>query len=644
MRVDVKKWLFVGTESSRESFFKKAQDLGLVEFIDSQNTSQKEVPEAIVHLQNGIRVLQSMEVVEQEEVDDVKKGVGIAEKILALKHKEESFREERRVIHQEIARVGIYGAFSPSDIEYIEDKGQAQFQFFCAKKGVIEDLHEREGLFYIDTANGLDYFVRVLPKDKVESAPSEAMIELKIDEPLDVLQSHLQIVEEQIQETESELKPFAKYKDLLHQAFIDQLNQYHLERSSSYIENHLGDKLFTVQGWVSKDREEDLQVLSEESNVSAEPIRVEQEDREPTHLVNKGLARIGQDLVNIYDTPAADDADPSPWVLGSFALFFSMILNDGGYGLLFLLATAFLYFSYPKATGLTKRMIRLGAILSVCCIVWGVLTNSFFGMSMPIDHPTKAFSVLDRLAEQKAAYHLEQKDDVFSSWSEKFAALRKVKDGKEAILVASSLQEDGEIRYEMADKFKDHVLLELALLVGVLHLSLSFLRYIRRAPSGIGWILFMIGGYLYVPYYLGATSILQFWFGLDRTLAAETGQHLMIIGLVLAIGISIVQYKVMGILEIANLIQVFADVLSYLRLYALGLAGGIVAATVNDMSASSAVVFGFVILVLGHAVNILLSLMGGVIHGLRLNFIEWYHYSFEGGGKPFEPLKNYSTE
>ena len=85
-------------------------------------------------------------------------------------------------------------------------------------------------------------------------------------------------------------------------------------------------------------------------------------------------------------------------------------------------------------------------------------------------------------------------------------------------------------------------------------------------------------------------------------------------------------------------VSVFADILSYLRLYALGLAGGIVAGMANELSDKFPFVIAAIIIVLSHGVNILLSIMGGVIHGLRLNFLEWYHYSFEGGGRPFSPL------
>ena len=87
-----------------------------------------------------------------------------------------------------------------------------------------------------------------------------------------------------------------------------------------------------------------------------------------------------------------------------------------------------------------------------------------------------------------------------------------------------------------------------------------------------------------------------------------------------------------------TVIEVFADVLSYLRLYALALAGSIMANTFNSFSSKMPFIFGILVLIIGHTLNIVLSVMGGVIHGLRLNFLEWYHYSFEGEGKKHRPL------
>ena len=127
--------------------------------------------------------------------------------------------------------------------------------------------------------------------------------------------------------------------------------------------------------------------------------------------------------------------------------------------------------------------------------------------------------------------------------------------------------------------------------------------------------------------------------GVPPDVGASEGLILMSGGFGLAVLLAIIQNKLLGLAEIANVIQVFADVLSYLRLYALALAGAIMGETINEMSSAMPFVVAVILMIAAHAVNMALGIMGGVIHGLRLNFLEWYHYSFEGGGKPFKPLK-----
>jgi V/A-type H+-transporting ATPase subunit I len=173
----------------------------------------------------------------------------------------------------------------------------------------------------------------------------------------------------------------------------------------------------------------------------------------------------------------------------------------------------------------------------------------------------------------------------------------------------------------------------------MIHIALSFARYLPRNYSHIGWIAVLFGAYLYFPNYLKATSLLYYVFGIPPQVGATEGLYLMLGGLTAAVAIGIITSGIAGLLELVNVIQVFADVMSYLRLYALGLAGTIVSQTINEISASVPFVVAVVLLVIAHAVNMALGIIGGVIHGLRLNFLEWYHYSFEGGGKLFRPLK-----
>jgi V/A-type H+-transporting ATPase subunit I len=150
----------------------------------------------------------------------------------------------------------------------------------------------------------------------------------------------------------------------------------------------------------------------------------------------------------------------------------------------------------------------------------------------------------------------------------------------------------------------------------------------------------MVGGYLYFPSFLDATSLVNFLGWISKPLAYKIGSQMLYAGLILVLVISLLQKKKWGALhELTNAIQVFADVLSYLRLYALALAGMIMASTFNDLGVRAGMIGGFFIIIAGHITNLALTVMSGTIHGLRLNFLEWYHYSFEGGGRLFDPLR-----
>ena len=200
-------------------------------------------------------------------------------------------------------------------------------------------------------------------------------------------------------------------------------------------------------------------------------------------------------------------------------------------------------------------------------------------------------------------------------------------------------------QYDMIASNTDSALIEIALLIGMIHISLSFIRYIRRNPTGYGWLIAILGCYFYFPTFLNATSLLHYAVGFDKVQLALYGYYMIFIGIGIALAIAMYHRKWMGLLELTSATAIFADVLSYLRLYALGLSGSVVTATINDIAGSMKFAFlGVILWIVGHLINMALSVVGGVIHGLRLNFIEWYHYSFEGGGKAFDPLKKVQLE
>jgi V/A-type H+-transporting ATPase subunit I len=184
-------------------------------------------------------------------------------------------------------------------------------------------------------------------------------------------------------------------------------------------------------------------------------------------------------------------------------------------------------------------------------------------------------------------------------------------------------------------------MMEFSIAIGVIHIGISLFRYLRRNYPAFGWLIFLAGGYLYFPTVLKSTTLLHFLFGIPKEICADWGLQGIFIGVGLAMGLAIYQRKLAGLGEIANLVSIFGDVLSYLRIYALSLAGAIMAQTFNAIGEGIGLLLGVLAIIVGHSVNLVLSIQGGVIHGLRLNFLEWYHYCFEGGGRFFRPLKEW---
>jgi len=469
------------------------------------------------------------------------------------------------------------------------------------------------------------------------------MVEMIFDQSLSQLKEEVAKLNEEIRLDETQLKQQSKYLAFLRKAAVLSYNQYNLNRNLDFTKDELDDTLFAVEGWVPENKLPQLNEVVGDLGIFQEEVAIEESDVIPTYLENKGVGRIGEDLVHIYDTPSHTDKDPSLWVLFAFSLFFAMIVNDAGYGLAYLAIVLFLRFRLKdvKATG--KRVLNLATMLSVSCIIWGVLTTSFFGIDIPVDSPLRRLSLLTWLSEKKAEYHMAIKDQTYQDYVYVYPKVIEAKSGQE-FFQATQVTEAGVVTNDVLDNVGRNILLELALMIGIIHIALSFMRYLGRSWSGIGWIMVLIGGYLYFPHFLGETTLLHYVFGVPPDFGAVEGLQLMYAGLAVAVVLAIIQHRLGGLAEPMNVIQVFADVLSYLRLYALGLASGIVAQTINELYGAIPILIAIVLMVLAHGVNMAIGIMSGVIHGLRLNFLEWYHYSFDGGGKQFDPLRLYEVE
>ncbi len=635
MIIGIKKYIFVGVQEDLDLFFEKAQQRGIIEFIPTDGRRPIEPSPAIQTLTAALKILRKQPVVKQSEKrEEAQVAIERAEKVIRLKSQIESFYEERRIATAELARVAPLGNFFMEEVQELEKLAHRKVQFFCVKCSKRDQLRAHEELIYIGTDYDLDYFITITPSGV--SFPE--MIEMHVEEAAPTLRHKLREIEHSLHSAEHELKALADQMDFLNVILIQELNEFNLAKAKKEVGFPIEDSLFAIEAWVPENKIPDLFGILQGLAVHCETVLIEEGDRIPTYMENKGLARVGEDLVNIYDTPSPRDKDPSLWVLCAFAVFFAMIIADAGYGFLFLTLGLFLYWKFPRLKGMGKRFIKLLLILATSCIIWGALSTSYFGLEILPTNPLSKISIVSYLAEKKANYHLAKRDEVYTEWVKKYPNVASAKTGTDFI-DGAAIHEGKHTVYPILNEFKGNVLLEISLLLGLIHISLSLLRYATRNWAAIGWIIFMVGGYLFFPYMLHATSLLNFTGIIDKPLAFQIGLQMIYVGVSLAVVLALIQHKWKGLHEVMNVITIFGDVLSYLRLYALALAATIMAETFNKIGAEVGLVLGTLIIIAGQGINIVLGAMGGIIHGLRLNFIEWYHYSFEGGGRLFRPLR-----
>jgi len=387
---------------------------------------------------------------------------------------------------------------------------------------------------------------------------------------------------------------YAEYEELSEkiQALIDAeealRDNYEYRKVLLNTQTALDDRLFVLTCWSPIPEEELIKSLGTGftfSHFSEEP---EHGERIPVLLSNKPALESGEDLVKIYSHPNYNDFDPSGLVLYCFSVFYGMIIGDAGYGFTLLGLTALLHWKIKSESALWIRLRRLSYFLSGSVVFFGIISASYFGILLEAGNPLNKFMLLD-----------------FGT-----------KEGQNHVMLVS-------------------------IVMGMVHISIALaIRFYRQKDlASLGWIII-----LWSAYALLMSKMIK---GVENPIAAYIlmGGFSIVI-LFTSSAKNIIIRVLLGLNGALGIVQLFADVLSYMRLFALGLATMYMCQTFNmlaEMPYKGLPYIGFLpavlILITGHTINILLGIMGGVVHGLRLNFLEWYRWCFEGDGLPFKPFR-----
>ncbi len=366
------------------------------------------------------------------------------------------------------------------------------------------------------------------------------------------------------------------------------------------------DSVVMMEGWMPAEREEELARVFEKYDCAWDS-REPEEDEYPTvpvSLKNNKFSNALNMVTNMYSLPAYGSVDANPIMAPFFILFYGLMMADMGYGLI-MIAAAIVAMAKIKPRGGSLCFCQLLLYGGISTLLMGALTGGFFG---------------------DAPYQLVHMFNPDSTW-------------------------EG-LPYLFSPVNDSTLVLYGAMVLGVLHLNtgmvVSFVLKCRRGHVVDGlfeevplWII-LVGGVMMGLKLLGVTDAL---FGI--------GKIVLIAGAVLLLVGSARGAKGFGIIGAAfgciynTVTGWFGDILSYSRIMALMLAGGVVAQVFNTIAAMPATSSGvnavtiivfILIFLIGHGLNFALNLLGCFVHDLRLQCLEFFGKFYEDGGKPFQPL------
>lgn len=549
--------------------------LTIHEDILEKNHPVAQIKEALKYLQSCQKKLRQIKEISAFD------AAAVERQILQNKQQMEQLQDERDIIKKKLTEIEPWGNFQlpkPNELRNLN------FWFYVIPHKEVKNIKTKNVcLNFINKDLRFTYVVVVSEKEPDFMPGNQVKLS---DESYKELEKRLDQVEFKIEDLQEERIHLTRWLDLFESHVFKLEDQAQLNETirQTYDE----DPVFALQAWVPVSEVDRVREYTKKKQLAVEIRSPTDDEIPPTLLINKPLLKCGEDIISFYMTPNYWLWDPSSLVFFSFAIFFAMIFSDAGYAIL-LGAILALFWKRMGTTISGQRFRTILLVLTIFSFLWGLLVGSYFGIT-PLP--------------------------------QSYLGYLKVVD--------------------MNDYPK---MMGLAILVGVIHLFLAnlvqawCLRNSVKAFANIGWATVLVGAVLtFIGFkYVESSSQLKTW-----------GIGLIVLGL-LTIVLFTSEEKpawkriLKGFIGLTKVSGMFGDVLSYLRLFALGLASASLAAVFNDLAKqvystlpSFKIVFALFILLIGHGMNFALSLMSGFIHGLRLNFIEFFNWGLPEEGTPFK--------
>ena len=599
------KYDFVLYAAQREDFIGKLRDLGLVDITTTGWEPSEEDRQLLLDIEGCTK---AAEFLKAFRADGERCDAGAA----AFASGEEAYehyaaaQREAAAIRSEIARLEKaadelrpWGAFDVTRTERLAEQGILLHYFFTQRNTYdkqVAEWSERYSISEISRSDSTVWFV-------VVAAPGEEITldaqEMKTPH-MDIREAERRIAEEQskLAALDAEFSRVAASEKLLAEYGATLKERLQGVRVAATAQQEADGTLLVMEGWAETETSEKVDaLLADYPNVVWLKSDPTPEDDTPVKLQNNRFARIFEMIGDLYARPKYGTLDLTPFFAPFYMLFFGICLNDAGYGLILLLAGLFMLHKF-REPGMMRRASWFATLCAISTILFGGICGSFFGLSLAEYFPSIPF------------FDFQGKFFILS-------------------LVIGVVQ----------------ILFGMALNIWTTTRCFG----ITQAFGQLGWFIILVSCMLAVALPMAGITIPGFTSGSVAFYVA------LGLGAVLLLLLNnpkrnpLINFGA-GLWDLYNNITgLLSDVLSYIRLFAIGLSGGVLALVFNTLAQ------GFVpegagivthllvmvpILLVGHGINLFMSTISSFVHPMRLTFVEFFkNAGFEMATRSFDPIR-----
>ena len=595
----------------KEGFLEQLQELGVVDISRSVKPVDQESHVMLAEATRARKTIEFLESVDYSKDADYKE---VSDTTVEIEDDPVTFVEKTRVrldeLKTSLAAAGkqadarlVWGEYDPKALEGLENLGY-KVRFYCVDaKRFDESWAGLHPLQVVENNGKKVWFVTVSPKDETYVFPVN-----ETNAPEGTYQEavrEMEHIKAEIIKCKAGLLNAKDYipaiKEKCNSSLVE-LDRYLADNAAvGAAEDHI--TLFT--GFAPVENDVELVDVFDKMGVFYLKEDAVEEDNPPIQIRNNWFARQFEVFTKMYGMPVYSEFDPTPIVAPFYLLFFAMCLGDAGYGIALLIFGLMLNKGWVKIS-MFEGLGNIISLLGAGTIVVGTVLGTFFGISM-----------------YDAAW--------VPAW-------------------LKSMMIVGEVDIQGLGVFNIQMLLAIG--IGIFHICLAMtvkaICYTKRFGwkaniATWGWLLLIVGG------------VILALLGVGRILAPEYIKWAVVaVGAISALAIYVFNTPGRnplinigaGLWDTYNMATgILGDVLSYIRLFALGLAGGMLGQAFNNLAG---MVLGesfitwvpfVIILIFGHVLNLLMSSLGAFVHPMRLTFVEYFkNAGYEGRGAEYNPL------